>query len=139
MVLQNRYVITVLNNRDIGQLIRDLVKVFSGLLRISVDAFYSTKSTATVYNYETGEPEVQTQTQIAYPNGWGSVTITEFIRHQKDLDDLCAELNPKDFGSKLLTNTYHTRDVFSESNVRVHRLLAFQIVIKQYPTAWLFK
>lgn len=137
--MYNRYVITTLNDRPIQPLVKELVTNLSGLLRISVDAYYTTKSTATVHNPETGENEVQTKTGIIYPNVWGSINTTEFVRNTDDLNELLLELDDQAFADGIVANTFKRRKAFLQSNVRLHRILAFQIVIRQYPAAWLFK
>jgi S-adenosylmethionine hydrolase len=92
-----------------------------------------------VYNYETGEIELKTTFSIVWPNTWGSVNTTEILRSPEDLDELCEEIKEDAFNASLLKNTFHRRDVFEESNVRLHRVLAFQIIVDQFPTGWLFK
>ena len=82
---------------------------------------------------------VETKTRIIWPNSWGSVNETEFLRNEKDLDYLLQEISPAAFGDALLKNTYHRRDVFNESNVRLSRVLAYQIIVQTYPKSWLFK
>ena len=137
--LCNRFTITTLNDRPLVPLVRLLATNLSGLLRVSVDAYYSTKSSATVHNNETGEVEVQTKYSVIWPNTWGSVNDTEILRSPEDLEALCEEIEPDAFASSLLKNTFHRRDVFAESNVRLHRILGHQIVIDQFPAGWLFK
>ena len=135
----NRYTISALKDRDIQDLVLNLVKNISGFLRVSVDAFYSTRSSATVFDTESGEVVVKTKTSIIWPNSWGSVNTTEFIRNENDIEDLIDEIKPANFEAAVLRNTFHRRDVFGTSNVRLHRILAFQVVLQSYPISFLFK
>ena len=135
----NRIVITTLRDRPIQPLVRELATNLSGLLRISVDAYYSTVSNAHVFNHETGEIEYKTRYGIVYPNTWGSINHTEFIRTAEDLEDLIAELGDDAFKTGIVENTFKRRNVLMMSNVRLNRLLAYQVIVRQYPASWLFK
>lgn len=130
---------TILNDRDIIPIVRTIGEKFTGLLRISVDAYYSTHSNATVFDRDSGEVIVKKKTNIIYPNSWGSVNCTEFLRSPEDLDELIKEIQPAAFKDAVLKNTFFRRDVYATSNVRVGRILAYQIQVLSYPAAWLFK
>lgn len=136
--LVNRYTITVFNDENIPALVKELSENLNGLLRISVDAYYSTVSEQTTLD-DNGETVVAKEYSIIYPNTWGSVNDTEMLRNEEDLDNMISELSPDAFADKLVKNTFHRRDVFRQSNVRLHRILAYQLIVNTYPPAWLAK
>ena len=117
---------------------KDLSENLAGLLRISVDAYYSTVGDYTTID-DKGEIVVEKQYSIIYPNTWGSVNATEMLRDQGDLDHMMSELSPDAFADKLVKNTFHRRDVYRDSNVRLHRILAFQLIVNTYPPSWMSK
>lgn len=127
----------MLNDVDIQEHVKNLAENLNGLLRISVDAWYSTVSHRTVE--ENGESRIEAKYGIIYPNSWGSVNDTEFLRERRDLDRLLDEITPVAFRDKLLKNTFWRRDVYQESNVRLHRILAYQVQVLSYPPSWLSK
>jgi len=134
--LTHRYTITVLNDYDIVDLVSKLATNINGLLRISVDAFYSTVSETPVYNEKGDVIDSKIKYGIVYPNVWGSVNATELIVNNNDLSDLLGEIAPGSFETNLLRNTFHRRDVFTQSNVRLNRILAYQIIITTLPASW---
>ena len=134
----NRYTLTTFNDENIPELVKDLSENLAGLLRISVDAYYSTVSDYTTINDE-GETVVEKQYSIIYPNTWGSVNTQEMLRDQNDLDMMMSELSPDAFADKLVKNTFRRRDVYRESNVSLHRILAFQLIVNTYPPSWMSK
>ena len=130
--LANRYVITVLNDRPLAPLIEKLVENISGLLRVSVDAYFSAKSL--VDNQEKKE-----RYEIFYPNIWGAINDTEFIYNRAELQNLLDEIEPESFARRLNEKTLMRREVFGESNVTLHRILAVQIVVQSLPASIMFK
>ncbi|CAG5104696.1 Oidioi.mRNA.OKI2018_I69.chr1.g1460.t1.cds [Oikopleura dioica] len=134
--LCNKYTISLLNDANVQNIVKQLAENLNGLLRISVDAWYITKSSNT-FTDESGESYVDTRYEIVYPNTWGSLNDTEILRNEKDLDQMLAELEPTAFADKLLQNTFLRRNVYKESNVRLHRILGFQIIVLTYPPSWL--
>lgn len=115
---------------------KKLAQNLNGLLRISVDAYYSTISETPIYDKNGNAVDSQRKMGIIYPNTWGSVNDTELIVSPDALDDLLKEISPGSFENALLRNTFHRRDVFTQSNVRLHRILAYQIVCTSFPPAW---
>jgi len=134
-----RYTITVLRDKDIVELVKNLAENLNGLLRISVDAYYSTKSTTQIYNKRGKKIGTQTKMGIIYPNMWGSVNDVELLTGPEQLEKLLDQIQPGLFENALLKNTFHRRDVYKESNVHLHRILAFQIVVTSFPPAWRFQ
>ena len=132
----NRYTITVLNDCDVVELVKKLAKNLNGLLRVSCDAYYSTMSESPIYSPSGEIIETKIKYGIVYPNTWGSVNDTELLVNQDDLKDLLGEISPGSFEDGLLRNTFHRRDVFTESNVRLHRILAYQIICTAFPPSW---
>ena len=137
--LVHRYTITVLNDYDIVDLVKKLVNNLNGLLRISVDAYYSTTSEEPVYNGNGEVIDTKLKYGIVYPNVWGSVNETELIVDNDDLDELVDQIQPGRFETGLLKNTFHRRDVFTASNVKLHRILAYQVVVTTLPPSWRFQ
>jgi hypothetical protein len=111
----------------------------NGLLRVSVDAYYSTTSTEPVYNRSGDVIDTKLKYGIVYPNVCGSVNETELIVDNEDLDKLLDQVKPARFETSLLKNTFHRRDVFTSSNVKLHRILAYQIVVTTLPPSWRFQ
>ena len=134
-----RYTITVLRDKDIVALVKNLAENLNGLLRISVDAYYSTKSTAPILNRRGKVIGHQTKMGIIYPNMWGSVNDDELLTSPAILEKLLDQIKPGSFETGLLKNTFHRRDVYKESNVHLHRILAYQIVVTSFPPAWRFQ
>jgi hypothetical protein len=134
--LFHRYTITVLADTDIPALVEKLANNLNGLLRFSVDAYYSTKSEQPVYSTSGEVIDTKMKYGIVYPNTWGSVNNTELIANNEDLQDLLGEIQPGSFQEGLLRNTFHRRDVYTESNVRLHRILAYQIICTSLPPSW---
>ena len=132
----NRYTITVLADYDIVGLVEKLAKNLNGLLRISCDAYYSTVSESPIYNHSGEVVLTKVKYGIVYPNTWGSVNDTELLVDQGDLKDLLREIAPGSFEDGLLRNTFHRRDVFTQSNVRLHRILAYQVIVTSFPPSW---
>ena len=132
----NRYTITVLNDYDIVELVNTLAHKLNGLLRISVDAYYSTISETPIFNKYGTIVDHKIQRGLVYPNTWGSVNNTELIVTKRDLNKLLGEIGEGSFETGLLRNTFHRRDVFTQSNVRLHRILAFQVVCTTFPPSW---
>ena len=137
--LVNRYTITVLADTDIVDLVTKLVHNLNGLLRVSVDAYYSTKSEEPVYNRNGEVVDTRVKYGIVYPNVWGSVNETELITDDTELQKMLSEIQPSKFETSLLKNTFHRRDVFTASNVTLHRILAYQIVVTTLPPSWRFQ
>ena len=133
-----RYTITVLNDVDIVQLARECTENLNGLLRMSVDAWFLKKSTTTAI-LENNTVGVKTRYEIIYPNNWGSVNDTEILRTDEDVEQMLIEIQPDAFKTKLLDNTFLRRNVYQESNVQLHRILSYQIIINVYPPSWLHK
>ena len=134
--LIHRYTITVLNDVDLVDVVKNLAHNLNGLLRVSIDAFYSTVSESSVYDYKGDVIATNLKYGIVYPNTWGSVNETELLVDENDLSDLLEELNPQVFETSLVKNTFHRRDVYTQSNVRLNRILAFQIVVTKLPPSW---
>ena len=133
-----RYTINVLNDVDIVQLAKECAENLNGLLRMSVDAWFLTKSTTTAL-LEDNTVGVKTRYELIYPNSWGSVNDTEILRNDEDVEQMLSEIQPDAFKSKLLDNTFLRRNVYKESNVQLHRILSYQIIINVYPPSWLHK
>lgn len=136
--LVTRHTITVLNDVDIVELAKDCAENLNGLLRMSIDAWYLTKSTTTAL-LEDNEVGVKTNYDVIYPNTWGSVNDTEILRNDEDVQEMLKEIQPDAFKNKLIENTFMRRNVYQESNVRLHRIIAYQIIINVYPPSWLYK
>jgi hypothetical protein len=134
-----RYTITVLRDHDIVGLVKNLAENLNGLLRISVDAYYSTKSTTPILNRRGKIIGHQTKMGIIYPNMWGSVNENELLTGPDQLERLLDQIQPGSFEDALLKNTFHRRDVYKESNVHLHRILAYQVVVTSFPPAWRFQ
>lgn len=117
-------------------MVKKLANNLNGLLRISVDAYYSTISEIPVHDSNGKIVDSQTKMGIIYPNTWGSVNSTELLVTPDSLDDLLKEIAPGSFESGLLRNTFHRRDVYTESNIRLNRILAYQIVCTAFPPSW---
>lgn len=138
--LVNRYTITVLNDYDVADLVRKLVENLNGLVRISVDAYYSTVSEEPVYSRAGEVIDTKLKYGIVYPNTWGSVNTIELIADKDDLNELVDQISPTSkFESSLLKNTFHRRDVYTQSNVRLHRILAYQIICTTLPPSWQYQ
>ena len=131
--LSNRYVITVLNDRPLAPLIEKLVENISGLLRIYVDAYFIGKSLITE-----GE-KTRERYELFYPEIWSAVNTTEYIYNRAELQQLLREIEPESFVRRLNEKTLMRREVFGESNVSLHRILAFQICIQSLPASILYK
>jgi hypothetical protein len=134
-----RYTLTVLRDRNIVELVKNLVENLNGLLRISIDAYYSTKSTKSIYNKRGTVIGSETKMGIIYPNMWGSVNETELLVSPDQVDELIDQIKPGSFEQMLLKNTFHRRDVYRESNVQLHRILAYQIVVTSHPPSWRYQ
>ena len=135
----NRYTITLLNDVNLQELLPKIINGLQGLLRVSVDAYYIAKSIGQEFDSETGHPKPYERYGLIYPNSWGSVNETEIIYNQAEMDKLLEEIRPDVFGNKLVENTFLRRDVYGESNVTLHRILAYQVVIQALPANLLFK
>jgi hypothetical protein len=116
-----------------------LIYPLQGLLRVSIDAYYIAKSLGQELDNETGEPKHFERYGLIYPNSWGSVNETEIIYNEAELDKLVEEVDHDVFSSKIVENTFLRRDVYGESNVTLHRILAYQVVIQSLPANLLFK
>ncbi|CAG5101516.1 Oidioi.mRNA.OKI2018_I69.YSR.g17166.t1.cds [Oikopleura dioica] len=135
--LCNRYSITLLNTWDIQETVRKIAHNLNGLLRVQVDAFYTTISSRRLRDRQGNLHEMSPKVRIVYPNTWGSVNDTELLVTPADIDQLVHELEPDAFKNKLLINTFQRRNVFQDSNVRLHRLLAYQVVVYTFPPSWI--
>ncbi len=108
-------------------------------MRVSVDAYYIAKSMGQEFDKESGAPKPYERYGLIYPNTWGSVNETEIIYNENELEKLIAEVDHDVFSSKIVENTFLRRDVYGESNVTLHRILAYQVVIQALPANVLFK
>ena len=135
--LVNRYTITVLNDYDIVELVNKLALNLNGLLRISVDAYYSTISETPIFDKKGTQIDTAVKRGIIYPNTWGSVNDTELLVDQNALTELLGQIGKGSFEASLLRNTFHRRDVFTQSNVRLNRILAFQLICTTFPPSWI--
>ncbi|CAG5101490.1 Oidioi.mRNA.OKI2018_I69.YSR.g17140.t1.cds [Oikopleura dioica] len=135
--LCNRYSITLLNTWDIQETVRKIAYNLNGLLRVQVDAFYTTISSRRLRDRQGNLQEMSPKVRIVYPNTWGSVNDTELLVTPNDIDQLVSELEPDAFKNKLLINTFQRRNVFQDSNVRLHRLLAYQVMVYTFPPSWI--
>jgi hypothetical protein len=120
-------------------MLRKLIYPLQGLLRVSVDAYYIAKSFGQEIDSETGSPKPYERFGLIYPNTWGSVNDTEIIYNEEELENLIKEVDHDVFSSKIVENTFLRRDVYGESNVTLHRILAYQVVIQALPANILFK
>jgi hypothetical protein len=137
--VSNRYTITLLNNANLQSVLKKLIYELQGLCRVSVDAYYIAKSMGFEHDKETGEQKPYERFGLIYPNTWGSVNETEIIYNETELNNLIQEVDHDVFSSKIVENTFMRRDVYAESNVTLHRILAYQVIIQALPSNMLFK
>lgn len=119
-------------------MVRKLVKGLTGFLKVSVDCWVSTISYRTHHNAN-GENEVIRKYGIVYPNFWGSLNSTEYMRSPEDLEDMIEELNPTYIKQSVLHNTFGSERMISKSGVSFNRVLAYEVLINQYPAGFLLK
>ena len=135
----NRYTITVLRDADLQAIVKELAIKLNGLLRFSIDAYFIAKSLGSTVDAQSGEEIIEEYYDLIYPNTWGSVNSTQFVYNNKELEDLLDEIHPDVFEKRLEENSLQRREVYKQSNVGLHRILAYQILVSCYPANMVFQ
>ena len=133
-----KYKITLLNTVDIQKFVKTLVQGLTGFLKVSVDCWVSTVSYSQRLNDE-GVQETQPKYGLVYPNFWGSLNNTEFMRTPEDLEEMIEELDPTLIKQNVLANTFSSARGVSESGVNFHRVLAYEVLVNSYPSGFLLR
>lgn len=66
----------------------------------------------------------------------GAVNTVRTITSEQDEIDLAAEINDHDLPLKLMQSHEYTRQIFVNSAIHVHKIIALQIVIQKIPYNW---
>lgn len=133
-----KYKITLLNTVDIQKFVRELVPGLTGFLKVSVDCWVSTVSYGMQLN-DDGVEQLTPKYGLVYPNFWGSLNDTEFMRTPQDLDEMIDELDPAFIKQNVLANTFSSARGVSESGVNFHRVLAYEVLVNSYPAGFLLR
>ena len=133
-----KYKITLLNTVDIQHFMKELVQGLSGFLKVSVDCWVSTISYSSQLN-DDGEREMRPKYGLVYPNFWGSLNNTEFMRTPEDLAEMIEELDPTRIKQNVLANTFSSSRSISESGVNFNRVLAYEVLVTSYPSGFLLR
>lgn len=128
------YTISVLNDRDLVPLIKQLAEGMTGYLKFQIDAWFSTVSHK--MDVETGE--ITRKYGLFYPNTWGCVNSTKYLNTPEDLENLLDEIEPLRFREQLVENSLQRHTPFIESGVNFHRVLCYQIIVDVLPPHFLF-
>lgn len=133
-----KYKITLLNDINLQEFLRELVTRFTGFLRVSVDCWVSTVSYSSQLD-ENGETVVVPKYGLVYPNFWGSINTTEMLRNEEDLEDMIEELDPVHIKDKAIKNTFAPSQEGNPSGVNINRVLAYEILVACYPSGFLLR
>ncbi|CAG5087402.1 Oidioi.mRNA.OKI2018_I69.PAR.g11536.t1.cds [Oikopleura dioica] len=134
----NRYTITVLNDVDLPDLVEKLVTNLNGMIQIYLDCYCSALSEATAIDEITGQESKIEVCKIVYPNMAGKINDTTEITDHIDLEKLRSEAKFENFTSRLTQRVFESREAFRQSNVRLNRILCYQITINAFPPSWRF-
>jgi hypothetical protein len=74
--------------------------------------------------------------RLTYPSMAGAVNTVRTITSEQDEIDLAAEINDHDLPLKLMQSHEYTRQIFVNSAIHVHKIIALQIVIQKIPYNW---
>ena len=114
---------------DLVPFVKQIANRMTGLLKFSIDAWFTTVS-------EKENPKdgtIEKKYGLFYPNSWGSVNKTQFLHTPEHLAKMLEEITPEKFRKRLYENSLQRHAAFLESGVHLNRILLYQIIIDSVP------